>query len=204
VPELILNGVFMANFTSPLNNLKVASPCSQDWDAMIGNDRKRFCGECKLNVYNLSGMTRGEAENLLHNSEGRLCVRFFKRADGTVLTEDCPVGWQAVKRRISRTAAAFVSLIFGLLTGLGLMSLANKPKEEHRLMGAIAYKPTPKPKRTVEVVETMGDISVMGEMAVPEATPKPKATPKATPKKETETIGKVRVDFPRQESSERQ
>ncbi|HYP49317.1 MAG TPA: hypothetical protein VEQ34_00140, partial [Pyrinomonadaceae bacterium] len=121
----------MANFTSPLNNLKIASPCSQDWNAMIGNDRKRFCGECKLNVYNLSGMTRAEAENLLLNSEGRLCVRFYKRADGTDLTEDCPVGWQAVKRRISRTAAAFVSLIFGLLSGLGLMSLATaKPKEQ--------------------------------------------------------------------------
>ena len=57
MPEIILNGVFMAKFTSPLNNLKVASPCSQDWEAMLGNERKRFCGECKLNVYNLSGMT---------------------------------------------------------------------------------------------------------------------------------------------------
>lgn len=191
----------MANFTSPLNNLKVASPCSQDWNAMIGNDRKRFCGECKLNVYNLSGMTRTEAENLLLNSEGRLCVRFFKRADGTVLTEDCPVGWQAVKKRVSRMTAAFVSLIFGLLSGLGLMSLASKPKEEQRLMGAIAYKPTPKPKRTVQVVETMGDISVMGEIPPPKSTPKPKATPK---KEEEAEIGKVAVDFPRQKSSERQ
>lgn len=191
----------MANFTSPLNNLKVASPCSQDWNAMIGNDRQRFCGDCKLNVYNLSGMTQAEAENLLNNSEGRLCVRFYKRADGTVLTQDCPVGWQAVKRRISRTAAAFVSLIFGLLTGLGLMSLARQPKEqEHRTMGAIAYQPTPRPKRTVEVVETMGDISVMGEMPLPESTPKPKATPKSKSAK----IGRVVVNFPQQESSERQ
>jgi hypothetical protein len=191
----------MDKFTSPLNNLKVASPCSQDWNAMIGNDRKRFCGDCKLNVYNLSGMTKRDAENLLLNSEGRLCVRFFKRADGTVLTQDCPVGWQAVKKRVSRMAAAFVSLIFGLLTGLGLMSLAaGKPKEQ-RLMGAIAYNPTPKPKqtpkRTVEVVETMGDV-VMPE---PAATPKPKATPK---KEEEEIIGKVRIDSPRPKSSERQ
>jgi len=164
----------MAKFTSPLNNLKVASPCSQDWEAMIGNDRKRFCGDCKLNVYNLSGMTRSEAENLLLNSEGRLCVRFYKRADGTVLTEDCPVGWQALKKRISRTATAFVSLFFGLLSGLGLISLLSQPKKQQHLMGAIAYKPTP--KQTPEAL--MGDVAVMGNFAIP--TPTPKATPKYT------------------------
>jgi hypothetical protein len=186
----------MAKFTSPLNNLKVASPCSQDWEAMIGSDRKRFCGDCKLNVYNLSGMTKAEAENLLLNSEGRLCVRFYKRADGTVLTKDCPVGWQALKKRISRTAAAFVSLLFGLLSGLGLMALMS-PKKERMLMGAIAYQPTPVPKQTPKYAE-MGDIAVMGNFAVP--TP----TPKATPKKEEATVGKIRVDYPRERSSERQ
>ena len=59
---------------------------------MYGDDRRRFCSQCKLNVYNLSGMTRDEAEQLVMNSEGRLCVRFFRRKDGTVLTQDCPAG----------------------------------------------------------------------------------------------------------------
>jgi hypothetical protein len=127
----------MAKFDNPLKNLKIASPCSQDWDAMIGDDRKRFCGECKLNVYNLSGMTREEAENLIINSEGRLCVRFYRRSDGTILTEDCPVGWRTLKKRISRTAAAFVSMLFGLIGGLGLVTLFEKKKEEPVLMGTI-------------------------------------------------------------------
>ena len=52
----------MAKFESPLNNIKIASPCSANWDEMYGNERKRFCGDCKLNVYNLSGMSRDEAE----------------------------------------------------------------------------------------------------------------------------------------------
>ena len=29
----------MAKFDNPLNNLKVASPCSVDWNAMYGDDR---------------------------------------------------------------------------------------------------------------------------------------------------------------------
>ncbi len=127
----------MSKFSNPLDNIKIASPCSQDWNAMIGVGRKRYCGECKLNVYNLSQMTRREAESFLMNSEGRLCVRFYRRQDGTILTQDCPVGWQAVKKRISRTAAAFVSLLFGLLSGIGFLNYFN-PDENQSSMGEIS------------------------------------------------------------------
>ena len=108
----------MSKFTNPLSSVKIASPCSQDWNEMIGTERTRYCGECRLNVYNLSGMSRREAENLLTNSEGRLCVRFYRRTDGSVLTKDCPVGWQAVKKRVSRTAKAFVSICAGIFGGI--------------------------------------------------------------------------------------
>ena len=54
----------MARFTSPLNNVRVASPCSANWDEMYGTDRKRLCSQCDMNVYNLSAMTREEAESL--------------------------------------------------------------------------------------------------------------------------------------------
>jgi hypothetical protein len=105
-------------FTSPLDNIRVASPCPANWDEMFGDERKRFCSECKLSVYNLSDMTRSEAENLLINSEGRLCVRYYKRADGTVLTTDCPIGWAKLKRRLSKASTAIVSLVVGLVSGL--------------------------------------------------------------------------------------
>lgn len=146
----------MANFTSPLNNLKIASPCSQDWNAMIGDERKRYCGECKLNVYNLSGMNKTEAENLIMNAEGRLCVRFYKRSDGTVLTQNCPVGWAKVKQRAKVSVTAAFSLIFSLVSGLLIVSGFRKEKENNGrdiLMGAVAIetnsnvnvRPTPVP-----------------------------------------------------------
>ena len=105
-------------FTNSLDDIRIASPCSSDWNSMYGDDRSRFCSDCKLNVYNLSGMTRDEAEQLVMNSEGRLCVRFFRRKDGTILTQDCPVGWRAVKRRVSRIAVAVSSIMAGFLTGV--------------------------------------------------------------------------------------
>ena len=131
----------MSKFTSPLNNIRIASPCSADWNAMFGTDRKRFCGDCKLNVYNLSDMSRDEAERLILNSEGRLCVRFFRRADGTILTKNCPVGWAAVKQRASRVATAAFSMIAGLFTGLlGFNLLNTRPEPRLQIMGAIAVQ----------------------------------------------------------------
>jgi len=96
---------------SLLDNIRVASPCPASWEKMTGDDRVRFCQECKLNVYNLSEMTRLEGERLIANREGRLCVRFYRRADGTILTRDCPKGLRARVRRLSRIAGAALSAI---------------------------------------------------------------------------------------------
>lgn len=117
----------MKRFTNPLDNMRIASPCAANWDEMPGDERRRFCRACSLNVYNLSGMTRDEAENLLLASENRVCVRFYRRQDGSVLTGDCPVGWQALKRRASRTATAFVSLCAGIFAGIFAF---NQPKTD--------------------------------------------------------------------------
>ena len=156
-------------YDNPLENLKIASPCSQDWNEMNGSDHKRFCGECNLNVYNLSGMTKYDAENLLRLSEGRLCVRYFQRSDGTVLTKDCPVGWAAVKRRISFAAAAAFGVFLSLIGTIGVMSLFGKkidigkqipwvkPTSDPQIMGAIAMpSPTPKVSPTPKGVQKMG------------------------------------------------
>ena len=95
-----------------LPQLKVASPCPADWNKMTGDDKVRFCSQCNLNVYNLSAMTEPEALKLIGEREDRLCVRFYQRADGTVLTQDCPVGVRAALRRMTRFATAMLAMIF--------------------------------------------------------------------------------------------
>ena len=115
----------MQKFTNPLNNIKIASPCSADWNKMYGSNRQRFCQQCNQNVYNLSDMTKDEAESFLVNSEGRVCVKFYRRKDGTVLTQNCPVGWQAVKKRISRATTAIFSMIVGILSAVVSVESVN-------------------------------------------------------------------------------
>jgi hypothetical protein len=47
-----------------LELIDVASPCHVPWEEMTGDDQVRFCGHCQLNVYNLSGLSRQEVEEL--------------------------------------------------------------------------------------------------------------------------------------------
>lgn len=170
----------MQKFTNPLDNIKIASPCSADWNEMIGNERKRFCGDCKLNVYNLSGMSKDEAESLLMNSEGRLCVRFFRRPDGSVLTQDCPVGWARIKRKVSRAATAAFSLLAGVFGGLFAFAFFKVEEKPHLMgtiavsnsntarMGDVAFEPTPLPMMgNVAPINQEPDDAIMGKMAIP-------------------------------------
>jgi hypothetical protein len=113
-------GVVMSSARSSLDDISIASPCPASWAGMTGDERVRFCPQCQLHVYNLSGMGRQEAEEVVARTEGRLCVRFFRRGDGTVLTQDCPRGLRAaplVARRGLAVAAlglAAVCSLFGL------------------------------------------------------------------------------------------
>lgn len=99
-----------------LENIRIASPCSADWEQMRGNDRVRHCDLCNLNVYNFSAMTEPEILKLLARREGLPCVRLHRRRDGTIITRNCPVGVKAVARRISRTAGAIFSFLAATLS----------------------------------------------------------------------------------------
>ena len=161
----------MQKFTNPLDGVRIAAPCRADWEKMAGDERMRYCGECSLHVYNLSGMTKREAEALIANAEGCLCVRFYRRADGTVLTRNCPVGLRALKQRATRVAGATLSAVLGFFAGVGLnlgfgdpaatttphvmVTIAQRPvrqeevetppptppRDTHVMMGALSYLP---------------------------------------------------------------
>jgi hypothetical protein len=112
-----------------LDQIKIASPCSADWEQMEGTDRVRFCGECKKNVFNLSAMTRRDAEALLRTTNLDLCTQIYRRADGTVLTADCSVGLRLKIARARRRIGWAASAALGLSTAFaqqGDLILAGK------------------------------------------------------------------------------
>jgi hypothetical protein len=155
-----------------LPNIRVATPCRADWNQMTGDDRVRACASCNKNVYNLSSMTRDEAESLIVAKEGKLCVRYFQRADGTILLKDCAVGVaQKRKRRVIAVGAA-------ALLGGGVFLALHKDQKKEAIMGAmpepmqggaVFVEPPPPPPPSQQVYETMGDVAVepmLGEVAV--------------------------------------
>lgn len=117
--------------TSPkfdINEIRIAAPCPVGWETMKGDERKRHCDLCSLNVYNISEMTRAEAKTLIRNSEGRFCARVYRRADGTVITKDCPVGIRAYRKKIAAIAGAALSMVLGLFSaGFG----QSDPKKQN-------------------------------------------------------------------------
>jgi hypothetical protein len=111
-----------------LDGIRIATPCHASWDAMDGDERVRFCGACRLNVYNISEMSRGEAEELVQKTEGRLCIRMYQRTDGTVITRDCPVGVRALRKRLV-VAATCVCALF-LTVSAFATSLGQPPADD--------------------------------------------------------------------------
>jgi hypothetical protein len=97
-----------------LRQVRVASPCGAAWDQMEGDERSRFCRQCGLNVYNLSEMSRDEAEALVRSAEGRLCVRYYQRRDGTVLTRNCPVGFGKARRALLLQSSALATVFLSI------------------------------------------------------------------------------------------
>lgn len=75
--------------------LRAASPCRAEWLTMRGDGRSRRCLLCGRDVYRAP--PAGEVA--------------YRRADGTFLSSDCPVGVRALKLRLARLAGMMAALL---------------------------------------------------------------------------------------------
>jgi hypothetical protein len=165
-----------------LDSVKIASPCTASWDEMIGDERARFCTHCQKDVFNLSALPRDEAESFVRERAGDACIRLYKRADGTVLTSDCPVGVTRQRRRKIAVAAvaAFSSAL--MTAGMFLRLAPVRPSERDGMMGKMEaeYPATPAETAAPPPQHVMGAMPMMPAKAVPPS-PTPKKAPAATP-----------------------
>lgn len=115
-----------------VNEIQIASPCAMSWDAMEGDERVRFCGDCKLHVYNLAAMDVEEAATLIDEENAHVCVRLVRRRDGTVLTRDCPVGRRIAVRRKRAAMWASLAVSAGVLGASGPRQRAHHTVQVHR------------------------------------------------------------------------
>jgi hypothetical protein len=152
-----------------LANIRVAAPCPAAWDAMTGDDRVRLCGQCNKNVYNLSDLTRAEAEALLVEKAGRLCVNYYQRKDGTILLKDCSVGISQRRRRRAIAVGALALLAGGGALGSHLALRGAESLEP----GEVAYEEQPAPGAEYRIVHNIEEPPEEVEMVVVPAPPAP-------------------------------
>lgn len=168
-----------------LDKARIATPCPANWNDMKGDDRQRHCGACKLNVYNVAGLTKAEAEALLERrvSGERVCVRLMRRQDGTIITKDCSVGI-SLARRAKLKAASMYASAFALC--IGLFSVRTVAQEETSapvaLMGKIAAPRDFQEDQMImgglrAPIDENGEVEMMGEVAPEEPYERPIENP---------------------------
>jgi hypothetical protein len=119
-----------------LDGLRVTTPCARRWDQLAGRGARRYCGDCRLQVHDLSALDRTEARELLARRRRgeRVCVTYLPGLDGTPLTRDeLPVKTDARTSTGHRRVAAFArrvrALVALLSAGVPLVAACGRAPE---------------------------------------------------------------------------
>jgi hypothetical protein len=104
--------------------ISIATPCHVDWATMSGTGAVRHCGSCRKQVYNLSEMAEAEAEALLAAGE-ELCVRYYYRPDGTIVTSRC----EPARRSTGSPARAGMAAALATSAAFAGITTAVEPAE---------------------------------------------------------------------------
>lgn len=151
-----------------LPRLQIAVPCHQDWNAMPGDARVRFCGQCCQNVYDVRHLRAREVAALIEAHGERMpCLRLFRRPDGTVVTRSC-LEWLRTGVRVVRWSAwSVAALAVGFWMQVWLWHERLHPDSTI----APAHQERPKPAiRVAPLRDWEPPVPIMGD---PGATPRP-------------------------------
>lgn len=129
----------MATKNSLLGQLSIPTPCSADWNDLVGEGRRRYCEQCDKNVYDFSKMTATEVGALLATLQRRVCARITWGTDGSVLTED-PLPILPVARR---RASPFASVAVTTLITITASPAGRPPAQAASIVQSNAAVATP-------------------------------------------------------------
>src|SRR5260370_26866447 len=98
----------MTKRSEKLNGLVIGFECSTSWEEMQADGPRRFCAECRREVFDLERMTPEEIFGHVQASRGKLCGRLTRR-DGRLAmareTEPLESSRPSAPRRASALAA---------------------------------------------------------------------------------------------------
>jgi len=105
-----------------IQQLRIVSPCSVEWDSMIGNERVRFCEHCRLSVYHVDSLTGKQLRRLIARSHGRVCVNYTRPQTQTTLP---------ILHKIGRRTSALAAGAFSASLSLSAATAGAQPNSSH-------------------------------------------------------------------------
>lgn len=140
-----------------LFGIQLGYSCPKKWKQMKGGNYVRHCDVCDKNVYNISMLSRKHATELIQEKEGKLCVVFYQRPDGTIVTQDCVsiVGTQNLRTKYNIFAALNAGIAGLWLILLPLLGPAAVTMFAG--MQPIITKPSPDNNATIGEEPEVGD-----------------------------------------------
>jgi len=145
---------------SKLDQLKVITPCSANWEQMNGSDQKRFCSECSKHVFDFSQMTRQQIEAVTSIHQGNLCARITRREDGSMVMLNAPLPIYSSRRSNSPMLSAAVATMLSLSVPATAQPITIE-------QGRVVAQPQDKQKNNGEKPEASAVSSVSGTVVDP-------------------------------------
>lgn len=107
---------------------------------MKGDSKRRYCGQCRLHVHNLSAMKEKERNELLTATGGKLCIAYELRPDGAMVT---PPRWSWLARTFqpfrwvaATVAASFIPALFSSCTNRRILGETPASRDSVTLSSA--------------------------------------------------------------------
>ncbi|MEP7013351.1 MAG: carboxypeptidase-like regulatory domain-containing protein [Acidobacteriota bacterium] len=116
----------MSTRTEKFNRLAIGSECHTSWDAMQGNDRRRFCAECQRDVLDFERLTPREISAHLEASHGRLCAR-LTRTGGRLSVFEPVEPLDPLRPSTPRRASSVAAALLAAGLGFGVGSAQTDP-----------------------------------------------------------------------------
>lgn len=133
--------------------LSIPEPCHEDWDAMMPDDKGRFCASCQKTVVDFSNMSDRQLAEFFKKPAGSTCGRFHQdqlNRDLVLPKKRLPwvhsffqVAWPAFVLMLKSCAQADDNLTLGKLA-VAVDEKAPPPKDEYTgVVGMILSDVTP-------------------------------------------------------------
>jgi hypothetical protein len=163
--------------SSFLERLYTSAPCTVAWSDMTGTERVRDCSQCSRKVFNISNMSTTEAEAFLKENGDSQCLAYYRRKDGTIMTDDCPVGLRKIRntlRGLRRAAGVLISTLLSIGAAFAqkaeppFSAEKNKKADEvpHLLLGEVAVRDPFKYKVPPIAILKSGDFALGEELSM--------------------------------------